>query len=71
METTWIHIGDNMETKMEANHGDKHGDNNGDKRRQNAHFYDVKWRQNIDTMETKMETKMRRNGDQNGNKMET
>ena len=36
METTWIHIGDNMETKMEANHGDKHGDNNGDKRRLNG-----------------------------------
>jgi hypothetical protein len=36
METTWRHTGDNMETKLFTNHGDKHGDNNGDKWRLNG-----------------------------------
>ena len=30
LETTWKHSGDQMETKMETNPGDKHGDSNGD-----------------------------------------
>ncbi len=70
METTWSLNGDNMDT-----HWRQHGNKNGGKPwrqtwtqqwrqtetkcRQNAHFYEVKWRQIIDTMETKIDIKFR------------
>ncbi len=82
METTWSLNGGNMDT-----HWRQHGDTNGGKPwrqtwrqqwrqtetkwRQNAHFYEVKWTQHLDKMETEMETTLRRNGDQNGDKIDT
>ncbi len=82
METTWRLNGDNVDAYWR-----QHGNTNGGtpwrqtwrqqwrqtetKWKQNVHFYEVKWRQHIDTMETKMETTLRRNGDQHGDNMGT
>ena len=74
METTWRHAGDNMETKLVTNHGDKHGDNNGDKWKLNGTKCKL-LRGKIHRMETHT---WRHNGDklatawrQNGNKVDT
>ena len=82
METTWSLNGDNMDTYWRQ-HGNKNGGKpwrqtwrqqwrqTETKWRQHVHFYEAEFRQNRDRMETKINTKFRRNGDQNGDNMET